>query len=369
MPPTSLPFQELMGDSSPAVVTELVSGLINAAQAASTDTIHPLEVVIGRGARVNVVPRAGLAPHALTSAQELASSGPSPATMVYAVGMLGAMAALRDLSAPPREPRAYEQWLGNLARTLEQRWAEALGARAAIQLLVRCLAFDPGQRPSPQKVLAEARSAGLSSEEGLVTLTGYAAPAIEIGYTPVGISRGHVSRAPGPPTPPLLVRTVRFIDMTPAPAGSAARPARGGRLGTAGILALSTAVFLGIVVVGGAAVFLNRTPPAVPLPVVERVDEAVKAAAPEEVPALPEAPEVVERVAPTPTPASLEPPAASIEPPPAPTSKPKPEPRRVDPPKPVPDPEPAPPAPAPAPAPRPAAAPAPQTTDLRNPWN
>ncbi|MEQ1508133.1 MAG: hypothetical protein ABMB14_38240, partial [Myxococcota bacterium] len=148
MPPTSLPFQDLLGDSTPAVVTDLMSGLINAALAASADTIHPLEVVLGSGARVNVVPRPGLLPHPFTSAPELSASGPSPATMVYAVGMLGAMAATRDLPSPPRDPRAHAGWLHDLSGKLRQRWGDDPGSHAAIHLLLRCLAFDPAQRPN-----------------------------------------------------------------------------------------------------------------------------------------------------------------------------------------------------------------------------
>lgn len=178
MAATSLPFHDVLGDNSPAVVVDLLAGLIGAALAVGADTIHPIEVVIGTGARVNLTQKRGIAPHPVTSAPELARAGASEATLVYAVGALGAMAALRDLPAAPRTEREHTAWVHTQCARLRSTWGEALGAEAAIRLIARCLAYEPAERPTAEDVAAMARSAGLSSEDGLVTRTGYAPPTL-----------------------------------------------------------------------------------------------------------------------------------------------------------------------------------------------
>lgn len=199
MATTSIPLHELVGDNGPALVLDLIAGLVSAALAKNVAVLHPAEVAIGRGARVNLQLHRDLPPHPLTSAPELRSVGSSPATLVYAAGALGAMAALGQVSPAPNDEAQHAQWLRDLARRLASRWDAGAGTEEAIALVIGCLERDPTARPSPHGLLELIRDVGFPSEQGLVSRTGYAPPSLE-GMLPVEVAL----RSQGVQWPPVL---------------------------------------------------------------------------------------------------------------------------------------------------------------------
>lgn len=179
MATTSIPLHELVGDNTPVVVIDLMAGLIGAALARSVNVLHPAEVVIGRGARVNLMLHRDLPPHPLTSAPELRKTGSSAATLVYAVGALGALATLGQVSPAPNDDPSHALWLRDVCNRLGKKWGEGAGGAQGLDLIRRCLDRDPSVRPTPQALLDEVRAMGFPSEHGLVSRTGFAPPSLE----------------------------------------------------------------------------------------------------------------------------------------------------------------------------------------------
>lgn len=217
MATTSIPLHELVGDNSPTVIIDLMSGLASAALARSVLVLHPAEVVIGRGARVNLLLHRDLPPHPLTTAPELRRTAGTPATLTWAVGALGVLATLGSFSPPPNDDPSYALWLRDIRSRLAKKWGETSGAEQGIALVARCLDRDPAARPSPQALIDEIRAMGFPSEHGLVSRTGYAPPSLE-GHLPADVPMGSQGMQIPSQWPPVLSVAPR------APAGTANRP-------------------------------------------------------------------------------------------------------------------------------------------------
>jgi hypothetical protein len=178
--------------------------------------LHPAEVVIGRGARVNLLLHRDLPPHPLTSAPELRRTGVSRETLTWAVGALGALATLGTFSPPPNDEPSHALWLRDIRVRLAKKWGEASGAAQGIELVARCLSRDPDERPSPQGLIDEIRAMGFPSENGLVSRTGFAPPSLE-GQLPADVPMGAQGPQASPQWPPVLSIVPRAPDGSSRP--------------------------------------------------------------------------------------------------------------------------------------------------------
>ena len=252
---TSLPFQELLGDNRPVVVLDLMSGTMNAALAMNIDTFHPNEIVVGRGARVNIYVNPGLKPHALTTAPEIGRTGATEATLVFAVGALGTIAAKLKVRPPPRSPEAHRVWQQDIRTALGGEWAEEDEGERAAALIVDCLARDPADRPTARKVLHTIRTLDLPWDQGLVKHTGHAAPTLD--RTPAPASN-RASDYSTPPVGAVAPRREPLASLSPPPTSLVAPPpavrsATSDRTRARALMAVTALLFVGGVGAASAA--------------------------------------------------------------------------------------------------------------------
>lgn len=155
-----LPVHDELTDVRPATILLLMADLAEAALSANIDLIDPLDVRMVGPSRVGLVRSAANATVALDDATapaiapEATRSGPTPATLSYAVGAIGAWAALGTLDPPPGDPAAHAEWLLAVTKQLAERFAGHPDAEATIGWIARCLQFDPFQRPQPRRIVA-----------------------------------------------------------------------------------------------------------------------------------------------------------------------------------------------------------------------
>jgi hypothetical protein len=141
----------MMG-TEPALVLRQMAELTRQALAADSDTLEELEL-----------PDDGL----LIAAPEEPHSGPTPASLVFSIGAVGAAWALGPLGSPPAEPEAYRIWHEQLLERLRAAWGE--DGSEAVRVIGRCLQHDPFDRPHPKHLVAE----------------------LDPSWTPASRSRGH----------------------------------------------------------------------------------------------------------------------------------------------------------------------------------
>lgn len=156
----TLPVREQLTDVRPTAVLHGMADLAEAAIAANIDLIDPRDVVLAASGRWTLGRSARNADLALDGprgphlAPEANRSGPTPATLVFSVGAIGAWVALGEMSPAPEDEHEHDRWLEALRERLEATWANQTEGPAAITWIVRCLGRDPFKRPLPRKVIA-----------------------------------------------------------------------------------------------------------------------------------------------------------------------------------------------------------------------
>ncbi|MEZ4238002.1 MAG: FtsX-like permease family protein [Myxococcota bacterium] len=193
----------------PPVILDLVTGVLTAALAAGIDTVHPVQIRLGTGARVALGPSTGMPPHPVTSAPELEHRGPTEATLVYAAAAVGVLAARPETRGPPPDRDGHILWVHEVEAGLRARWATHPSGDRVAMILAGCLTWDRAQRPGARRLLEDVRALQLPPDEGLVRFTGAAPPCIP----------GELPDRTPLPAPPLQ------LDMTPTSSRSmSARP-------------------------------------------------------------------------------------------------------------------------------------------------
>jgi hypothetical protein len=205
---TSVPLHELVGETPPAVILDLVSGLVTAALASGLDHFHPAQVRLGTGARVALAKWGDAPPHPVTSAPELSRTGPGEATLVYAAATSAVLAALPRLQPPPPDRDGHVAWVHDVEAKLRAHWTGQAGGDRTAMILAGCLVWDRAQRPGVRRLLEDLRSLALPAEEGLVRFTGACLPCMP-GELP--------DRTPAPAPPLSLDLTPTYGRPTPKP--------------------------------------------------------------------------------------------------------------------------------------------------------
>jgi hypothetical protein len=336
-----LPIHNLLERDNPSATLDLMRALIEAAQAARVDLLHPSDVVLTLGGRpgLSVVDRRE---PCVTWAPEAARSGPTPATLSFSVAVLGVLAALGSVDQSPEPAEEHRIWLEHVLARLEVRWAGQPAGPRALDLISRCLAYDPFTRPRPRQLLEQLGHGESVRSEPMRTLvptsTGMSSSSAAIS----SLSELSRSRAPS---------SLSGITLTPAPASSQFAWVAA----VIAVVALAMATCTLGTVLGKLAVSPALEPS--PRVVVQPVPVPV----------------VAEPVVPSPAAVQVAEPdeetlRAAPQPKVAPQPKPRPQTRPAPAPGPAPGPAPSEPAPV---APEPPPAPAPTggaSNDLRDPW-
>jgi hypothetical protein len=137
----------------PQAVLGLMSDITEAALAANIYLLHPTEVESTAGKPRLVVDQVR-PERSLSMGPEVAAGGPVPATLSYSVAAIAALATLGTLEPAPDSVDLHRVWVDGLRERLKITWSGLPGADPAVDIIGRCMAFDPGARPHP-KVLVE----------------------------------------------------------------------------------------------------------------------------------------------------------------------------------------------------------------------
>ena len=151
----------------PLAVIGVMSELAEAAMAANVWLLHTNDVEFPGGK-----PRIALGPpspdEALTTAPEVPRGGAVPSTLTWSVAAISSIATLGTLEPLPETPELHRVWVDGLRERLRTLWEGKPGTEPAIELVGRCLSYDPDARPHP-KNLAEEVAKIRASVDGVAT--------------------------------------------------------------------------------------------------------------------------------------------------------------------------------------------------------
>ena len=145
----TLPAGRPTGPLGPTETLALVGQVARAAIDAGAELLDAHQVQSGTDGRVVV--RAPTRVDARMQAPEATRTGPTPATLVFSVAMIG-IGRVLEVARVPELDDAHDAWLTGLKTGLRDAWGAS--GQAATDLLLQCLDRNPYERPHPHHLLS-----------------------------------------------------------------------------------------------------------------------------------------------------------------------------------------------------------------------